>query len=134
MTILFQIANFVALIGWVLMLLIPQRRHTLAMIRYGVVLLLALTYVVLIAPLLLDFRPDTFSTLENVMLLFADPRTLTAAWVHFLAFDLFVGAHIVEQGILIGLKRWQYSLCLPFTFMFGPLGLLMFYGFKLSRG
>jgi len=72
-----------------------------------------------------------FSKLENVKALFQNDYALAAGWVHYLAFDLFVGAHIVREGIRLEIPRWQYSLCLPFAFMFGPVGLLLFYILKL---
>jgi hypothetical protein len=55
---------------------------------------------------------------------------LLAGWVHYLAFDLFVGAHIAKSSAELGLPRWPLILLLPLTFMFGPLGLL---GFEVTK-
>lgn len=73
-----------------------------------------------------DFDVNSFSTLPNVKALFQNDIALTAGWIHYLAFDLFVGLYIVNKGKELGFSRWQYTLCLPFTFMFGPIGLLIF--------
>jgi len=50
-----------------------------------------------------------------------------------LAFDLFVGAYIVRKSIEKSIPRWIYSLILPFTFMFGPVGFLVFTLVSLSK-
>ena len=58
--------------------------------------------------------------------MFAVPGALTAGWVHYLAFDLFVGTWISERSARLGLGHaWVIPLLLM-TFMFGPLGLLAF--------
>jgi hypothetical protein len=54
------------------------------------------------------------------------PGLLAAGWVHYLAFDLFVGAWIAERGAALGLPHWQLVPVLLLTFMFGPAGLLAF--------
>jgi hypothetical protein len=74
-----------------------------------------------------DFRADSFSTLANVKALFQNDNAVAAGWFHYLAFDLFVGAYIVRKSISLGISRWLYTLALPFTFMFGPMGYLIFF-------
>ena len=122
---IFQLANTFVLIGWLLLIFAPKWQYTHRVVLQIVVAILAAVYVVLIAPTLADFSPDAFSTLENVRTLFQNDSSLAAGWVHYLAFDLFVGAYIVKEGIASGLARWKYTICLPFTFMFGPVGLLL---------
>jgi hypothetical protein len=39
---------------------------------------------------------------------------------------LFVGAYIVKQSRKLHISRWVYTLILPFAFMFGPIGYLIF--------
>ena len=133
MDLLFQLGNAVALISWIVLLLLPKKNNIIGVLQYGSITLLAIAYVVLIAPLLADFQPDQFSTLENVQQLFSEDRMLIAGWYHYLAFDLFIGIYIVKAGIQQNWKRWQYTLCLPFTFLFGPVGLLVFYLIKLFK-
>ena len=57
--------------------------------------------------------------------LFSHPVGLLTGWVHFLAFDLFVGAWIARDARRIGLSRWIVTPALILTFLFGPVGLLI---------
>lgn len=132
MDIAFQIANLFALLCWLALFLFPKNKQALQVLSYGCITVLCLLYLFLIAPSLLHFGPDTFSSLENIRALFISDRALTAGWVHYLAFDLFVGIHIVRESLSMGMPRWKYTLCLPFAFLFGPLGLVLFYIFKWS--
>lgn len=130
---LFQIGNTLALISWIVLLILPKQQQTIAFLKYGVISLLALAYLLLIAQLLKELRPDSFSELSNIKALFQNDQMLVAGWFHYLAFDLLIGIFIVKEGIQSNWKRWQYSICLPFTFMFGPVGLLLFYFIKLLK-
>lgn len=129
----FKICSSFVLLGWILLIFAPKWKLSQPIVLYGVVLILALVYLALIVPTILSFDPDAFSTLSNVKALFQDDTALTAGWVHYLVFDLFVGAYIVREGVKEEMSRWKYTLCLPFTFMFGPIGLLFFYIFKFSK-
>jgi hypothetical protein len=64
-----------------------------------------------------------FRSLAGVMALFDAPYGVLAGWLHFLAFDLFVGAWIVEDALRRGVPAWARIIPLPLTFMFGPAGL-----------
>lgn len=130
---IFQIVNLLALLGWLTLILFPNRLLAIKRVKYGLVSLLALTYLFLMFPLLPELSGDSFSSLENVKELFKHDQMVTAGWIHYLVFDLFVGVYIIENSIKVGLKRWKYTLCLPFTFIIGPLGLIMFYVFKIVK-
>jgi hypothetical protein len=43
-----------------------------------------------------------------------------------IAFDLLVGRAIVDDAHAQGVSRWAVLPCLPLTFMFGPVGLLLY--------
>ena len=51
---------------------------------------------------------------------------MVAGWAHYLAFDLFVGAWIVEDALKRGAPAWLRMVPLPLTLMFGPAGLLLY--------
>ncbi|MCZ6465188.1 MAG: ABA4-like family protein [Proteobacteria bacterium] len=68
----------------------------------------------------------SFGTLEGVMVLFTAPWVALAGWVHYLAFDLFVGAWQVRDGRRRGLHHGWLIPCLILTLMAGPLGLLLY--------
>ena len=103
------------------------------LVRTAVIIPLSLVYAGLVFSGLSQFDPNSFSTLDGIKSLFADESALVAGWVHYLAFDLFVGSYIVQRGIASQMPRWIYTLCLPFTFMFGPLGLLLFGIMQFAR-
>ncbi len=68
-----------------------------------------------------------FNSLDGVMNLFTDRTTVTAGWVHYLAFDLFTGLWIKNNSVKHGISHWIIIPCLLLTFMFGPMGLLLYY-------
>lgn len=130
---IFQIANSFVLLGWLLLFFAPKWQHSLFLVRAAVIIPLSFVYAGLVFTGLSDFDPSSFSTFAGVKALFADDSALVAGWVHYLAFDLFVGSYIVQRGVSSQMPRWMYTLCLPFTFMFGPLGLLIFGIIQLAR-
>jgi hypothetical protein len=65
-------------------------------------------------------------SLAAVMALFSHPVGVLTGWVHFLVFDLFVGAWIARDATRCGLSRWIVLPALIFTLMFGPLGLAIY--------
>ena len=71
-----------------------------------------------------------FDSLAHVQELFTYPWAALAGWMHYLAFDLFIGAMIAREVINCGIPRWFLIILLPLTFMFGPIG---YVGFQLTR-
>ena len=66
--------------------------------------------------------------------LFDSPGVALAGWVHYLAFDLLVGAWIVRTARSEGVAHLLVLPCLALTFLFGPAGFLAFNGLRLVRG
>ena len=60
------------------------------------------------------------------MELFTNKVAVTSAWVHFLAFDLMVGIWIKKNAMKHGISHWLLIPCFFFTFMIGPMGLLIY--------
>lgn len=125
-SLVFQAASSLAFFTWLLLVFAPRPAWWLAGIRYGVIGLLALVYAVL--ALLYFFRVPGggFGSIEQVRALFAHDAVLTAGWIHYLAFDLFVGVWIAQRADEIGLARWLQAPILLLTFLFGPVGWLAF--------
>jgi len=46
--------------------------------------------------------------------------------VHFLAFDLFVGSWEVQDAQRHNIPHWMVVPCLVFTWLFGPVGLVLY--------
>jgi hypothetical protein len=127
---IFSLGNSCILIGWILLIFLPNWKYTQASILNGLIVLYAVVYTYLILKDIGDFRADSFSSLANVKALFQNDNAIAAGWFHYLAFDLFVGAYIGRKSISLGISRVFYTLALPFTFMFGPMGYLIFFIIK----
>ncbi|MCU0904346.1 MAG: ABA4-like family protein [Tabrizicola sp.] len=123
---LFQLANPLALLGWLALVASPLApRAAQAISAAAIPLLLALAY----AGLVLAFwweAPGGFGSLPEVQALFTHPHIALAGWLHYLAFDLFVGAWAVRTARAEGIPHWAVIPCLVLTFLFGPAGLLAF--------
>lgn len=94
--------------------------------------LFAATYVILIRTGFEEAPDGGFGSVEEVRALFSSDAGLVAGWLHFLAFDLFIGTWIVRTGLAERLPRVLLLVCLPLTFMLGPIGLLVFLGVRLA--
>ncbi|GAB3634692.1 ABA4-like family protein [Hymenobacter arcticus] len=130
---LFSLANPLALLGWALLGLAPRWRVTKALVLSGAWSLgLALAYAVLIATHYLNGHgaEGGFGSLAGVAALFQDPWALLAGWVHYLCFDLFTGAWEVRDAQRRGVPHWALVPALLLTFLFGPVGLLVYFGVR----
>ena len=67
------------------------------------------------------------------MALFSHEQAALAGWVHFLAFDLFIGAWARRKARSEGLRFRLVAPCLPLIFLFGPAGLLAFQAVRAAR-
>jgi hypothetical protein len=68
-----------------------------------------------------------------VAALFENRWLLLAGWVHYLAFDLLVGAWEARTARREGIPHLLLLPCLLTTFLFGPAGYLMFQALRASR-
>jgi hypothetical protein len=123
---LFQVFNQAAALGWVILILAPKWKITRMVIRNGVYpLALALVYIIILAT---NFNPESadFTSLEGVKSLFANDYMVLLGWVHYLAFDLFVGIWIVADSEKLGFRHYSIVPALFLTFMLGPTGFLVY--------
>ena len=123
----FSVASAAALAGWLALLLMPRWTMPLGALRFGLVGALAIAYAALIMVFFFRVEGGGFGSIAEVRLLFLSDGGLLAGWIHYLAFDLFVGIWIAERSDRAGLNRLIQVPILVATFMFGPVGLLMFY-------
>ena len=123
---LFSSASTLAMLGWVILVFLPRRWKWLNVVPAMVIpLILSVLYSYLIARYFFSAEGG-FDTLANVQQLFAYPAAALAGWVHYLAFDLFVGGVIAKQADEVGLSRMIQAPILLLTFMFGPFGYMAF--------
>jgi hypothetical protein len=123
---IFRIANSVAIVGWLVLLaspVMPKVAHYVSAV--AIPLLLAVVYSALIMAFWSGGQGG-FDSLEHVAELFRSPELLLAGWIHYLAFDLFVGAWITRKARKDGIAFWAVIPCLVLTFLFGPAGFLLF--------
>lgn len=125
---LFSLAGSVAMLGWAVLILAPRRNWLTALLRQSVVGLLSLFYAVLILGYFFQVEGGGFDSIAAVRTLFASDPVLLAGWVHYLAFDLFLGIWIASEADRIGIHRVIQAPVLVATFMFGPVGLLLHWG------
>jgi hypothetical protein len=132
---IFEWANRWALLCWAILAFAPRREQVMPYLFYSGCGLLALTYAALIVPLMTGLigdggpagRPSPdFTTLEGVMALFAAPGGATIGWIHYLAFDLFVGIWSARNADRRGINRIIQVPILFFVLMVGPLGLALY--------
>ena len=120
------------MLGWVILIFFPRRWDWLNLIpSLFIPIILSVLYSVLIARYFFSAEGG-FDSLANVQQLFTYPAAALAGWVHFLAFDLFVGGVIAKQADKIGLSRLIQAPILLLTFMFGPFGYLLFMLIKMA--
>lgn len=125
---LFSVFNMLAMAGWIILALgVALKRDWLRDAVAGTYMPIAISaaYTILIA-FFFAGAEGGFDTLENVQKLFTSPWAALAGWIHYLAFDLFMGARIARGFAEQGLPRWPLVVLLPLTFLFGPIGFLAF--------
>jgi hypothetical protein len=122
---LFQIANPLALAGWLALAASPLAPRIAEGVAIAIPLILSVVYSGLV---LANWAgaDGGYSSLDEVQLLFTSAPIALAGWVHYLAFDLFVGAWVVRAARSDGIAHGLVLPCLVLIFLFGPAGLLAF--------
>ena len=127
---LFSIANGLALLGWLLLIVAPRWKPTATLITPVIIpALFAVLYVGVMAAHF-PAAEGGFGTLDDVKKLFRDENLVLAGWVHYLAFDLFIGAWEVRDARRRGIPHLAVIPCLLLTFLFGPTGLLLYFAVR----
>lgn len=136
---IFTITNGYAMLMWLILAFAPRRAPIVTAIFYGGIGLLACTYAVIVIPLMTGMidggsgeAPD-FSTLAGVRQLLSSPGGATIGWIHYLAFDLFVGLWVARNADKYGFARWLQIPILLFVLMLGPLGLVLYLLLRFTR-
>jgi hypothetical protein len=129
----FSAANSTAIAGWLALLAAPRFPRAADAFAGAVIpLLLSIAY----AGLILAFwsrAAGGFGSLADVMRLFDDAPIALAGWIHYLAFDLLVGAAIMRGARDIKLPFILVLPCLVLAFLFGPAGFLAFAALRWTR-
>lgn len=126
----FSITSTGAMIAWVALIaarFIPSlRRWVDPAVSYVVPALLSAAYGVFLIGYWGQSEGGGFASLSSVSALFAVPEVLLAGWIHYLAFDLFVGGWIARTGSAAGISPLLLTPILLATFLAGPVGYLTY--------
>lgn len=123
---IFSCASLLALLGWVTLAaspVIPVWSDRIA--AWGIPFVMAVVYAALV---LVHFgrAEGGFSSLDEVARLFSSRPVLLAGWLHYLAFDLAIGAWEVRDARRRAVPFAFVLPCLAATFLVGPAGFLLF--------
>lgn len=131
--VVFSVSTVIAVVGWLVLLASPFFPAIADRISG---LVIPALFGVAYTGLVLVFwwsAEGGFDSLDNVAALFRTREMLLAGWIHYLAFDLFVGAWIVRAARASAVPFLLVVPCLVLTFMFGPAGLLAFLALRGVR-
>jgi hypothetical protein len=129
---LFSVAGSIAAVGWLMLAVVPRQPFTQIIAGVIAPLLLAAVYLYLIA-MHLDGAEGGFGSLADVALLFQKRELLLAGWIHYLCFDLFIGAWEIRDSQKHGFPHLVMIPCLLMTFMLGPIGLLFYFAIRTAK-
>ena len=130
---IFSGAGLLAVCGWLALVLAPVQPAWAQLVAARLVPAhIGLVYTALFARFWSE-RQGGFGSLEEVSDLFSHRGLLLAGWLHYLAFDLFVGAWEVREAERIGLPHLAVLPALVLTFLIGPIGLLLFLAMRAVR-
>lgn len=131
----FSLSSLLVMPFWFLVILLPFWTGTERILKsHWVIAPAALLYAVLVIPDLLGILKAVSSpTLPLISALLASDAGATIAWVHFLAFDLFVGRWVYLDSRQRQLSPWLVSPVLFFVLMLGPFGWLLYLAARSVR-
>lgn len=74
------------------------------------------------------------TTAAGVSAFFSHSNGVLVGWLHYLVFDLFVGAWIARDGARKNIAHWKLLPCMFFALMLGPVGLLLYMVLRKFEG
>lgn len=126
---LFTYANLAAMVGWVCLAALPNAHFTKKLVnRGGIPLGLSVLYALAIFNGSHMFsQGGSFETLTGVRILFSNSWMLLAGWVHYLAFDLWIGGEVSSSMQSRGFSHPIRIAVLLAVFLFGPIGFIAYH-------
>lgn len=125
---IFNFYNTGILIFWLILLCFPKYKLTQKMIDYPwIPLLIAFGYIYFLSSSDSIFSVD-FSSLSGLTEMFqnSNQRGVAAGWLHYLAFDFWVGCWILKDSQKKGIKHVFVIFPMLCTFMLGPIGVIIY--------
>jgi hypothetical protein len=130
---LFSISSGAAALAWACLIFLPRWRLIERGIFLALIPALSFAYSALVLVHFYGVEGGGFGSIAEVRQLFTSDPVLLAGWIHYLAFDLFIGCWIAREADAAGISRIIQAPLLAATFMFGPLGLLLFHIVKSGK-
>ena len=134
-TLIFNFCNILILIAWGAIIISPQKKISRILISYPwIPLTLSFFYIyfIIISGGLME---ADFSSLNGIVTLFknATPESAAAGWLHYLAFDFWVGTWIIKHSRKEKISNKIIVLPLLITFILGPVGILAYSMILLAK-
>lgn len=131
----FSLCGSLAMLGWAGLVLLPRFPIVVNhLARWVIPCIIGLVYIYLMASNFSSVpEGGGFGSLAAVKALFTVDALLLGGWVHYLAFDLFVGSWEVEDGRREGIHHLILIPCLLLTFMAGPAGLVLYIAIRYAK-
>lgn len=126
--IIFNIYNTGILIFWLFILVFPKSKLTQKMTDFPwIPLVIAFGYIYFLGTSDSIFSVD-FSSLSGLTEMFqnSNSRGVAAGWLHYLAFDFWVGCWILRDSQKKGVKHAFVIFPMLCTFMLGPVGVIIY--------
>ena len=125
---LFTIANTAILFAWLPLLVAPKKKFTQTIVQFPYIPLVISFFYLYFLVQDGGLAEADFSSLEGVLILFhqATPEAAAAGWMHYLAFDFWVGCWVLRDAQEKQLPHGLIVLPLLFTLMMGPVGILLY--------
>jgi Domain of unknown function (DUF4281) len=129
---LFSISNLLVLPFWLLMIALPHWRWTHRLLASPLVAVPpVIVYAAVVLPRLREILAAVVNpSLPDISRLLGTPTGATAAWAHFLAFDLFVGRWAYLDSRERAISAWIMAPVLFLILMLGPLGFVLYLGVR----
>ena len=135
---IYTLINWGVFPAWLLLLFAPKLKLTTTLVHSGVY---AVAYSVLYAAFLVNGMffgaaadGGGMSTAAAVSTFFSHLNGVLMGWTHYLVFDLFVGSWVARDAVRKEIAHWKIVPCLVFTFILGPVGLLMYLAVRKLSG
>lgn len=135
---IFSLINASVVPAWLLLMFAPRWPWTHRLVHAAYVPLLFGVFYSYFFALNIFFggaaEGTSLFSLAGVMALFDSETGTLVGWSHYLVFDLFVGAWISRDALRRGVNYLAVIPCLLFTFMAGPIGLMLYLLLRLATG
>jgi hypothetical protein len=125
---IFSLSGLLTIPFWLLIIFLPKWSWTERLMKSVLVIVpAAVAYTLLVLPRFVQIFPAVLNPqLPEIASLLGSHEGATIGWIHFLAFDLFVGRWVYVDSRQRDLNPFLMAPILFFVMMLGPFGLLLY--------